>query len=83
MAAAKLPNSEQKQKNRGVIPKRGQIKAQIFESLVETVTSLFSPKILLGETSGGSGGGDESDGNSTITTSVGSISPPPPPPPTA
>ncbi|KAH0777353.1 hypothetical protein KY290_008764 [Solanum tuberosum] len=79
MAAAKLPNSEQKQKNRGVIPKRGQIKAQIFESLVETVTSLFSPKILFGETSGG-GGGDESDGNSTVTTSVGSISPPPPPP---
>ncbi|KAG5578567.1 hypothetical protein H5410_058701 [Solanum commersonii] len=79
MASAKLPNSEQKQKNRGVIPKRGQIKAQIFESLVETVTSLFSPKILLGETSGGSGG-DESDGNSTVTTSVGSISPPPPPP---
>ncbi|KAH0777352.1 hypothetical protein KY290_008763 [Solanum tuberosum] len=79
MAAAKIPNSEQKQKNRGVVPKRGQIKAQIFESLVETVTSLFSPKILLGETSGG--GGDESDGNSTVTTSVGSISPPPPPPP--
>ncbi|KAG5578566.1 hypothetical protein H5410_058700 [Solanum commersonii] len=78
MAAAKIPNSEQKQKNRGVIPKRGQIKAQIFESLVETVTSLFSPKILLGETSGG-GGGDESDDNSTVTTSVGSISPPPPP----
>ncbi|KAH0715859.1 hypothetical protein KY284_008764 [Solanum tuberosum] len=79
MAAAKIPTSDQKQKNRGVIPKRGQIKAQIFESLVETVTSLFSPKILLGETSGG-GGGDESDGNSTVTTSVGSISPPPPPP---
>ncbi|KAG5578563.1 hypothetical protein H5410_058697 [Solanum commersonii] len=79
MAAAKIPNSEQKQKNRGVIPKRGQIKAQIFESLVETVTSLFSPKILLGETSGG-GGGNESDGNSTVTTSVGTISPPPPSP---
>ncbi|TMW80714.1 hypothetical protein EJD97_016227 [Solanum chilense] len=75
MAAAKIPNSEQKPKNRGFIQKRGQIKAQIFESLVETITSVFSPKILFG--GGGGGGADESDGNSTVGTSVGSISPPP------
>ncbi|KAK4370381.1 hypothetical protein RND71_009856 [Anisodus tanguticus] len=72
------PNSQQKQKNRAIPPKRGQIKAQIFESFIETVSSIFPPKILLGEIDFGGGGVvDDSDGRSTAATSVASASPPP------
>ncbi|KAK4358781.1 hypothetical protein RND71_021010 [Anisodus tanguticus] len=81
-------NSQHKQKNKAIPPKRGQIKAQIFESFVETVSSIFSPKILLGETDdfdkisikgndGGGGGGDDSDDSSNAATLVSSTSPPP------
>lgn len=72
MSATKTPNSEKKPKNRGVVPKRGQIKAQIFEGFMETVASLFSPKVAGGDR------GDESDGNSAADTSAASVSPPPP-----
>ncbi|OIT37817.1 hypothetical protein A4A49_33438 [Nicotiana attenuata] len=60
MAAVTTPNMQQTQK-RAHPPKRGKIKAQIFESFVETVSSLFSSR-------GGDGAGGDDDFTSASTT---------------
>lgn len=72
MAAATTPNMQQTQK-RALPPKRGKIKAQIFESFVETVSSLFPFR-----GGDGAGGDDDFDGSSTAATSA-STTPPPTP----
>lgn len=83
MAATTTPNSQQNKKNKGIPPKRGQIKAQIFESFLESVASIFSSKDTLEEplfkgNDDDGGGGDGSNTSSTITTTmVASISSPP------
>ncbi|KAG2673666.1 hypothetical protein I3843_13G090000 [Carya illinoinensis] len=61
---ASASTNPEKKKNASFPPKRGQIKAQIFESLAETVVSAFS---RLGEALGRIRGSEGSSGRSSVS----------------